>query len=35
LLAQTVIERFAVQEPAAIAYRQVAGERLVKPDLRV
>jgi hypothetical protein len=35
LLAQTVIEEFAVQEPAAIAYRQITGERLVKPDFRV
>jgi hypothetical protein len=35
LLAQTVIEEFAVLEPAAIAHRQVASERLVEPDLRV
>jgi hypothetical protein len=35
LLAQTVIEGFAVLEPAAIAYRQITGERLVKPGLLV
>jgi len=32
---QTVIEEFVVLEPAAITYRQIVGERLVKPFLRV
>ena len=35
LLARAVIEGVAVLIPAAIVYRQIAGERRVKPDNRV